>query len=59
MVPGHNKHRVIGHREEDEMRELVGLILQTGHSRGGQGVGVLRQLVQHFAVHIATHQVAH
>lgn len=58
MVPGDNKHRVIGHREEREVRELVSFILQTGHGRGGQGVSVLRQRVQHFAIHIAAHQVA-
>lgn len=40
------------------MRELVSLVLQTGHSRGRQGVGVLGQRVQHFAVHIAAHEVA-
>lgn len=40
------------------MRELAGLVLQTGHSRRSQGVGVLRQRVEHLAIHIATHQVA-
>lgn len=40
------------------MRELVSLILQAGHGRGGQGVGVLGQRVQHFSVHIAAHKVA-
>lgn len=58
MVPGHNKHRVTWHWEEREVRELVSLVLQTGHSGGGQGVGVLGQRVQHFAIHIAAHQVA-
>lgn len=58
MVPGHNKDRVTGHREEGEVRKLVSLILQTGNGGGGQGVGVLGQRVQHFNVHIAAHQVA-
>lgn len=40
------------------MRELVSLVLQTGHGRRGQGVGVLGQCVQNFAVHITAHKVA-
>lgn len=58
MVPGHNKHRVTGHWEEGKLRKLASLVLQTGYSRGGQGVGVLGQRVQHLAVHIAAHNVA-
>ncbi len=58
MVLRNNKHRVTEHREEWEVRELVGLILQTGHGRGRQGIGVLGQRVQHFAIHIAAHKVA-
>ena len=40
------------------MGELVGSVLQAGHGGGGQGVGVLRQRVQHLAVDVASHQVA-
>ena len=57
VVPGHGLGLDVVHGQEGEVGELVGTILQAGHGGGGQGVGMLRERVQHLPVHIPGHQV--
>lgn len=57
VVFGHFENRAVGYREKGEVGELICPVLQSGDGRGGQRVGVLRERVQHLAVHVAAHEV--
>lgn len=54
---GHSENGAVGYREEGEVGQLIDPFLQTGDGSGSQCVCVLRERVQHLAMHVPAHQI--